>query len=283
MKNLRIILTVLFVASCTGEGIKSEGFDEIDIFKIDNLEIESYLLYIQHVKTDLGKLGLRGNVKSMEYSESDWEYSFFLDKEGRFNETRRNHIGYDPYIQRFVYDSKNGRLLRIDGEEVAIMYKDNKETKEKRTFSTPIEYDEKGRLKDAEYDQTGVLLRYYALSYDSNGNIVALNEDVSYGKHFHYDSNGACIKLTYSEESHDDDTVNFEREFTYNSNRDIETDKWTVTTIPPQYAKNEKPKTVRYSIKYSYEYDRNGNWTKRTAISDQSKTPVIQTRKIEYY
>ena len=280
-----IILMALMGTACTDTGIENKGFDEIDIFKIvQHFEIESLLPQIQNVKTDRGKLGLRGEVKSMEYSESDWEYCYLFDENGRFSEIRSNLKGYKPHIQRFVYQSKKGRLQHIDVEYFSSIYSDGKLTEEKRTYTDLFEYDEKGRLKEAEYDQNGVLLKYNSVDYNPDGSIAAISGDLSYGKHFHYDDNGLCMKLTYQEPpDHNDDVLDFVIEYTYNSNRDIETTKYVVTTTPPPYAVKEKPTTNSYTIKNTYEYDNYGNWIKKTSVRDQKGTPDIQIRKIEYY
>lgn len=281
---IKILLITLLFSSCISTESKTKQLDEIDLFKIDRDHISHYLPYIQNVETDCGKLGLRGKVKSLEYTEHDWEYYFSFGEDGRFIETRSNSKGYDPSISHYVYDPKNGRLLRIEGERVDLRYSDGKETKEKRTWVISFEYDEKGRLTDAEYDQSGILLKYYGISYNSDGSIAALGKDSPNGRHYQYSPDGTCAKLTYMEgPDHNDDCHEYVIEYMYNSNRDVETRKTNITTIPPEYATNDKRTFSNYTTNITYEYDRNGNWTKATIQGDQENTKYVQARKIEYY
>jgi hypothetical protein len=122
MKNIlfiSIILIALMVSSCNGTDSETKGFDEIELFKIDlnhHTELLSYIPYIQNVKTDRGKLALRGKVKSMEYSVHGTNYLFSFGADGKL------------------------------------------------TDKTQIEYDKKGKIKEAEYDSSGLCYQREAYS-----------------------------------------------------------------------------------------------------------------------
>ena len=239
---------------------KKAAIDEIELFKIiRNQDLAYFLPFAMNVKTDWAKLGLRGNVKTMEYSANNWDYRYSFDENGKLTELRSTPSGMPPQIRRYEY--KNGLLTRV-------VWGDQIET---------FEYDEKGNPKQyAEYDQSGALLKYGDFSFDPDGRIASFGW-APRQKNLQYRPDGTCEKMTYREDGYDED-IDYAIEYIYNAKKDVEMEKVTETGVFSGPAKAN-----RYTIKYTYVYDAQGNWTKRTAMGDGWNRPETLQRKIAYY
>jgi YD repeat-containing protein len=282
---------------------------EIDYFKIDYnhnfydnillfFDHFSMLPYIRNVKTDWGKLGLRGKVKTMYEASDDKKHTFTFtnDKKHTFTFNEDGNVTAclleSFYVARhtYLYDDEK-KLIKVRKEQLG------------ETDSSIWEYDVEerdvnGRLKDAEYGGNGLItsfkFKYMLLThryfYDEKGQLIkemAVNEDnpedpsVAYRMFYKYDDTGRCIEKEWEEVTLDDDdewvSILHTESFTYNKQHDIAGIKiMSVRSLLDA----ERRDTSFQQVAYQYKYDAQGNWTIRTNPADKED---VRKRIITYY
>ena len=277
-----ILLEILDSGTITVSGVSVANnqakLDEIDFFSLHpHIDPLGYLQYIQNVKTDLGKMGLRGKVKTIEYTAYDREYRVSFNEIGNITEIiRKNKTSDRPHIERFVYNPRNGLLVHTVSEYYTRMQ--GMTADEKRIQVDTFRYDEKGNHEGTEYDDAGNMLNYAGFEYNPDGTIAAIKVYYLEDK-YEYRSDGTISRRTYKEVSaiDDDDISHYDVEYTYNSNRDIVRTAGSIT----QTYLDEVENFSRFTGNVTYVYDLHGNWTRKTAGSGSHAS--AENRKIEYY
>lgn len=252
---------------------------------------------------DLKQMGLKGNIKSITTQDM-----FRSNKSGVWTEwvkaaggvTHFNSNGNKTEFQQLKAD---GSLilkttftyqLATKKIEVADFDKDLKPTtktiftlndkgqqSEEVQYSSEgklglrrtYEYDEKGNnIKQTQFRADGSLASTKAFVYDSKGNVTKLTQEYQGSpastKKFVYNESGQLIEeISYDDKGNID--FRFERSYDLNGNKKEEI----------KYKRSE-----RLSVQiWKYEYDKTGNWTKKTQSGGDEMATHIVERTIVYY
>jgi len=252
--------------------------------------------------TDWKQLELKGKVKSLSTQQTyrykkagewlPWEKTYAKDylfnNKGRYTEYMDYGLdGKLSYSIIYTYTAKNTTLAFFDKEGKAGIKKIHV-------------LDDKGRVtEEIEYTKDGVPDRRYANSYDEKGNKITVTGYKADGTMtskitYTYDAGGRMIGyLTatpgYANSSRKyvlDEKGNTKEDIWYNGQGAIE--YRYVRTYDEKGNKIEEltykgKDELRNMIRWKYEYDKNGNWTKRTESNSEGIEFHIEERKLTYY
>jgi hypothetical protein len=189
-----------------------------------------------------------------------WNYTCAYDAAGNCTEVSKYEEGFLVEVSAFTYDSK-GNCIAITSESEG-------------TWNDSMRYDERNNvIENLTINPEGETVMHKKMAYDSNNNLTEAADydqagEVSFKQTFGYDKNNRETESTYRtaqgavmervSRSYD----NRGNVISYISYKDNGDAKWTMT--------------------YTYEYDKNRNWTKKTDFAD-GKPVYITERKITYY
>jgi len=228
-------------------------------------------------KNDLKRMSLKGNVKSIK------EYNYqTVEKGGEITDGQLqfyyqntfNNKGNKIADVRFDPDGKVNKKYEYKYDSAGRRIEQNQYTINGSLIRKIIyTYDAKGNLtEDNSYDPDGKFDKKYTYTYDDTGNVT---EDNSYDT-----GNNLLKKITYKYDNAGNKTESsrfsargdLEKKFIYKYDRKgnmvEETDRSSDGT--------------RVTYQYTYEFDRNENWTKKITSNDDKPVNVI-VREIEYY
>lgn len=254
---------------------------------------------------DWKDMGLKGKVKTLK---NQWTYRYKADG-----------VNFTPWEkqQATVYEFSNtGRYTSIretkpDGSQnyrVQYSYKPAEKKGEQSFFGKDdqptirktMTYDDKGRLKELiEYTKEGKKDRWYVYEYDVRGNNTTrsyFRTDGSLGSKstWTYDVNG--FKIGYKLETTGYATSYEKYVVDSKGNRVQETsfdqDYRQRARIVREYDANgnkisesryDEEDQLRVKATWKYEYDKQGNWTKRTEFTGDGVDFNVDERTIIYY
>jgi hypothetical protein len=263
------------------------------------------LISISHAQvTDWKQLELKGKVKSLKAQETyrykpagkwtEWEKTYgrnyLFNNSGRKTEYHEFKAdGTSGYKILYSYNLKEKKA------DVSYFGKDDKPTIKKTHI-----LDAKGNMmEEIEYTREGTLDRRYAYTYDEKGNMTSMTGFKADGKMsskttWIYDSKGKLTDWTletpgyatsYKKFVHDE-KGNMKEEIWYNGNKEI-----TFRFVRSYDAQGNKIEELKYKdgdklldmSKWRYEYDKTGNWTKRTQSTSDGADFHIEERTISYF
>ncbi len=223
-----------------------------DVFYSDNAawsgwsDIDYY--YYKYDKAGNKKLCImkdrQGDTESKEVFKYDRKGNCIFRK-------REDDDGY--WISKTDYNEKNMMIrqeteihdLKVDSHNICEYY-----------------YDENDRLISEKNTQSDN--RYY--EYDENGLLRAMTEDSRYGwsnkEEYDYNENGLLLRTVHY---NPDNEASSETEYKYNDRAEV------ISEIKTVYSENEND----YIYETCYTYDKNGNKTSETHISNGFKTEYI--------
>lgn len=255
-------------------------------------------------KTDWEQLSLKGKVKSLQTKQTHryknkgvftpWENSYgYL--------TRFNTTGYHTEYNEFLAnDSLNYRITYtyIPKEKKAELRYFNKELKP--TIHKTYLYDTKGNhIDQLEYAIDGQQDRRYMYTYDDRGNVLTITgykKDGSISSKTTYQYDNKNRRTDYLLET--PGYANSSRKFVYDDKGNLVEEFWyngkgaTDFRFVRSYdAQGNKIEETSYkgngqpvgTTRYTYEYDKKGNWTKKTDLTEDGTDFHTETRTITYY
>lgn len=262
-------------------------------------------------KTDWQNLELRGKVRSVAngYVYQYFSEAGFLDKEESgeksvitfnifYNRDQQGRLVYikDGRMNTYTTLSYNqaGKLAEkkvecsdksswsnytnkytynVKGENTLIKVYD---PAGKLTSSKEYSYNDKGSIiKAIEYDENNALTGYYEYTYDARQNVIEENHyeapHTLVGRITNkYDAKDRVIESKDS--SYYDGEIWTLNRFTYNTQGDA-----------ISYAITYSMDNSTHITKYTYEYDKQGNWISRTTEDQDLESVKTDERTIEYY
>ncbi len=275
-QTLLLIFCLFFLFSCKNNQntqINDAYLDEIDFFKIEGEMIYYPFVALQNVKTDWGKLGLRGKVKSMKVNES----TYYFHENGTIDRIEFHNQDYSS-VDYFIYNKKGQLSLVKSSRLVSINGK-----KENHIDSTVYKYKEDGMLENAVYSKNGIIhsinsseLSIASSKYDATGQLI-LFDTTGANYHYKYSEQGRCIEKKYDSPGMDG-VEHITCSYMYNENRDIIKEvRHTIYELDSYI--NEPDETYSKESTYSYIYDEHKNWVERT----ESGNKISTKRTFEYY
>ena len=253
---------------------------------------------------DVKQSELKGKVRSVKlqrtyrYKKTDvftpWEKTYasltLYNNTGRyteFQELKADGTAFYKTLYSYNMKEKKGEVTYFD--------KDGKSTGKYDYI-----FDDKGRkIEEIQYKLTGEVNRRYTYTYDENGNNTSMTGYKSDGTMsskttWGYDAKGNNTdwKLetpgyaTSTKKNVYDDKGNKIDEITYNGRGEI---KFHVTKSYDAKGNVLEERTYKeansflHNSTWKYEYDKMGNWTKRTQTSGEGEDFNIEERTITYY
>jgi hypothetical protein len=253
---------------------------------------------------DWKQMQLKGKVKSMELQETyrykkngvaftPWEKTYArthqFDNTGRytlFEEKKSDGTG--GYKIRYTNNIKEKNIRQ------AYFNKDDQPT-----FSKAITLDDKGRkIEEQEFTTDGKFDRSYSYTYDAKGNNVTLigkraDGSISTKYNWTYDDKGNKTDLKLETTGYADSYQNYSYDAKGNLTGEAWFDGKKQITFRFERMYDDKGNVIE-ELKYKngtqflhkstwvYEYDKQGNWTKKTQFSN-GEDFFITERKIVYY
>jgi len=255
-------------------------------------------------KTDWEQLSLKGKVKSLQTKQTHRykKNGVFTPWENSYSHlTRFNTTGYRTEYNEFLAnDSLNYKITytHTPKERKTELRYFNKELKP--TIRKTYLYDAKGNhIDQLEYTTDGQQDRRYTYTYDANGNMLTItgykkDGAVSSTTTYQYDSKNRRTNYLLETPGYAnsfrkfvyDDKGNMTEEFWYNGKG--ATDFRFVRSYDAQGNKIEETSykgngQLVGTTRYAYEYDKKGNWTKKTDFISDGTDFHTETRTITYY
>ena len=259
-------------------------------------------------KTDLQNMSLRGKIKQMielqysavekfgkvekgdPYREEGWDVIMNFNEQGNYSKiTYLDSYGKDVGYTDYLYNPKN-ELFAEQNYDAEGGFSDKRvySYDEKRrisqivgfnsddglTGSTLVEYDdEKNLITEASYNPRGKLLRKEIRKIDKNGlpaeTKIYNGEDnlVNYRKE-KFDKNGLRNELTVLSP---DEEILMKISFTYDQKENLISQEGI-----------DETGAAFLPVHYEYQFDKEGNWTKRVEYVGGKPTSILE-RQFEYY
>jgi YD repeat-containing protein len=226
-------------------------------------------------KNDLTRDGLRGKVSSYkEFITDAW--------------------GHPEAKATYKYDEQGNMTEQITYRKQAFKtnFKDESKIEDKWTYK----YDEQVNQTEVNrYKPDGTIDSKATYKYDAQGNMI---EQITYGSNtkpltsgwkqtYKYDEQGNQIEMKLSYDMND--YFNSKKIYNYDAQGNM-IEQITYRNKRDEQDKHEIEDKWKLDRKYTYEYDeydKNGNWTKRTEFRntdpDQIKPESVTERVFEYY
>lgn len=249
-------------------------------------------------------LELKGKVKSVKYEETyrykkngvaftPWEKTYTrtytFDNTGRYLEfEERKADGTSGY--RIKYNNK----LREKLIEQNYFDKDDK-----ATISKHVLLDEKGRVQELkEMTNAGQHDRSYIYSYDERGNLLTMTGKKADGTitskyNWVYDDKNQKTELKLETPGYANSYQSYRYDSKGNQVEEILYDGKKEITFRFERVYDDKGNKVEESkfkgavfrdkVTWKYEYDKKGNWTKKTQYTADGEDFQVQERVIVYY
>ncbi len=238
---------------------------------------------------DWTKLGLKGNVKTIYSDENGLVTGLEFDEFGHV--TMQGRVLGGRYGDALEFEYQDGRLQkainrRARSQQIFLYNETNQLTISKsEQYEKQYTYYKNGMLKNASvtktYDRDGIL----NMDCDETGRVLALrmwathpivSTLVETDFTYEYNSDGLCnVKhgKAFIEERgihigkdyfYITDSLFTTSRYTYNDRHDIV--KWE-----EEYYTRKKEISGNFTVEFSYEYDEQGNWTRRIATPSSEK------------
>lgn len=221
-----------------------------------------------NTQIDRIEMKYQGNklAEKITYGVQDYptdKVTYLYDSKGNINQ-ENIYLGseYIQYTALYKYDAKNNKVFegRYDKDS-------------KMTYETKYQYDTNNNLlKSTTIGKDNQVEYSEELTYDKKNNILSRLTFERYDNtktlnKFLYDSNNNAIKRQISK----NDVLLFEVNIDYDKNNN------QISYVATELASKAVSKRS-----YTYEYDTNGNWTKKTVFID-GKPKFIVERQIVYF
>lgn len=290
MKILTVIFASLFLFSCTNgrlentEKTSNNVNGEVNTIT-ESTEPATTVSTAPIEKSDLTNDNVKGKVSSIVESNFPMEEKFGEFQIGiGHNDTIKyddngNKVGGSGWVDGWT---GNGLLLPI-GRQVIYTYKFDEKGKktEKNTYNlnnqllykTIYKYDRNNnQIEENNYYSDGSLLHRTMYKYDDRRNLIEASPNTIYGKTtYKYDSNDKRIEKN---DCYSDGSLSNRTTYKYDEKGN---------RIEENYYNNVFADSFRYPATYKYDdFDKIGNWQKRTLYSNDKPLEVIE-RDIQYY
>lgn len=324
---LVLVILFYFLVSCSSDSHKSPiagYFNPSQPYVLSRGgEFSDYIVDFVNYSNDLEKLGLRNAVKRVSYDigiasyeeifnrEGNLEGQYFslfgggnkvnfeYNEDGTLDRTYNSVSGYiDGPMANFEYDANKKALKNIARKDMikVFTYHNNGNLKEMESSS---KISQKGWAYytscylDMECDAKGNLVRMK--HYDYKPLIYSFNDAGWSKKTFLHNTKGQCIEskgvIIPDTRRASNDSIQFCSNYSYNPDGHISLWRYTDKIYPSE-------KETAFEIKFEYEYDERGNWTKMIlsgegldllysnesiTVDEAGRRVYVMERVIEYF
>ncbi len=218
--------------------------------------------------TQLDRIAMTYNGKKLAEKKSFGNQDNITDRTTYTYDSKGNLKHESMYLNTEYVQVRN--LYEYDAQNRRIT--ETRHSKDKFMYKTIYEYDGKNIIKKETTGPSGTIEYREKNSYDKNGNLLEQYIIDSRDKSITHDVNKYDDKGNLTEWS---STVNDKLQLKVLYKYDDHDNVLATKTI------NGKGETIDNRT-YTYEYDSNGNWTKKTVSINDSLFTIVE-RKIEYF
>lgn len=263
------------------------------------------IFFLSSAQNNWKELGLKGKVKSLQTQETyrykkngkdftPWEKtyskSYLFDKTGRYTEfEEKSSNGSSTYKVKYTNNLKEKKITQ------AFFDKENNPT-----ITKTVSLDDKGRsIELVEYTKEGKLDRSYVYSYDDKGNNNTLTGKKADGQisskyTWNFDDKNQKTDQKLETPGYANSYISWRYDTKGNQTDEAWYDGKKQMTFRFERVYDDKGNKIEESkykngdafldkVAWKYEYDKQGNWIKRTQYTNAGEDFQIEERTIVYY